>query len=178
MNYDWRTTAKKAAINGIAVLAISTVAVWGYLQASGFSGTVSEIVHNRVLLVALIAIVYRALDNWRKKSGVDGKPRFEWPWGNFLPFCLLVCLSLAFAGCATQTIKRTEIHPDGTTYKDEITTTDLHPVGGKDEAIFQVEKTGLNNVKVGQTSNSDTTAMSTLLAKIVDLMSGLVGKAP
>jgi hypothetical protein len=88
-------------------------------------------------------------------------------WFSGAPCVLLAC---GLSGCATQKITRLETHADGTQYSDTYRATSIPLFGAKTEALFNFEKSGLNNVKAGQTANSDSTAMATLLTKIVDLL--------
>ena len=154
--YDWRTTMKKAVLTAIAVIVVGGCAMWTYLQTTGFTGTLSEILHNRVLLIAVIAAVYKAIDNWRKKSGTDGKPRWEWPWGDLLPFCLVVCSLLALTSCA---MYRNTYQLPG---EKKITTTVVqayvpYPWGdnAKNLQTFKSNFTG-NTVDMGQISEGGT----------------------
>ncbi len=137
-SYDWRVTAKKVAVLAIGAFVIALVAAWQSIAATGFTGTLWEMLHNRAMLLIAVAAVYKALDNFRK-NGPDGKPRWEWPWGNFLPFCLVVCLAAVVAGCSTQKITRLETQPDGTSYRDTYSARSIPILGGVTWMMFGIE---------------------------------------
>jgi len=91
-----------------------------------------------------------------------------------------ICFFLWFCGfgCNTQTVKRLETHVGSdVTYEDSYRVVTVPLIGGKNEAVHNFEKTGLNNIRAGQVANSDTTATAALLNKIADIFAAITVKA-